>query len=282
MYLTAEELKSELKMLDFKQPKRIAFKNLDFLLTSMVEYIGSPDPELRDKLIYTSFFYLIMDDYLTYAQMEKLIKTCLDDHHLFLNISLTTDDSVFTRAFSSLVIALILGKDRDARFLPEDLVIRAIDSSILYLQKEQDLRGYVEEKGWAHSIAHGADLLDEAIKHPLFEMNLAEKCLDAIGDCLFKGTVYIDDEDQRLIFPITALLDRNMSERILEKWIENMSINLSKLRNPKEFSLRFYRTRTSLSNFLKTLYFSMIFNSAGIEVRKAIEVILKKWDRNEF
>lgn len=282
MYLTAEELKNELKMLDFKQPERIVFKNPDFLLRSMVEHIGSPDPELRDKLIYTSFFYLIMDDYLTYAQMKSLIETCLDDHHLFLNISLINDDSVFTRAFSSLVIALILGKDREARFLPDELVNRAIEGSIHYLQKEQDLRGYVEKNGWAHSIAHGADLLDEAIKHPLFDMNMAEKCLDAIGGSLFKGTVYIDDEDKRLISPITALLDRNMSEMILKKWIENLSINLAKLRNPQKFSLRFYRTRTNLSNFLKTLYFSMIFNSAGLEVRKTIEVILKKWDRNEF
>ncbi len=149
----------------------------------------------------------------------------------------------------SLVVALILGKDRENQFLSTELTIRAIKSSMIYLQKETDTRGYVEGKGWAHSIAHGADLLDEAIKHPLFEMGLINDCLDTISSCLFKEAVYTDGEDERLIYAIEALLEKGMNERILEKWNISLSDYLSEIRHPNGFSLSYFRKKTNLSNF---------------------------------
>ncbi|WKL05120.1 DUF2785 domain-containing protein [Paenibacillus amylolyticus] len=32
---------------------------------------------------------------------------------------------------------------------------------MLQCKKERDYRGYDEEKGWAHAIAHAADVLDD-------------------------------------------------------------------------------------------------------------------------
>jgi hypothetical protein len=282
MNTTAERLKTELKELDFKQPGKIIDRDLDLLLTNMVEHIGTTDSELRDKLIYTSFFYLIKRNLLTYEQMTSLIETCLNENHLFLKIGTRDDDSIFTRAFSSLAVALVLGKDREARFLPNDLVIRAIERSLLYLQKEEDLRGYVEGKGWAHGIAHGADLLDEAVKHPLFELRLAKSCLDAIGACVLKETVYTDDEDGRLVCAIESLLGKGLDEKLLNEWVISLSGNLAELRDPNGFSIPFFKIKTNLSNFMKTLYFRLAFMNAGAETRKTIEEVLDKWHRNIY
>src|SRR5574342_44321 len=123
---TALLLKEELKNLDFKQPITIKNRNLNQLITQMADNIGSTDSELRDKLIYTAFYYLIKQDYLNELQLTHLLETCLDENHLFLSIGSTDDDSVFTRAFSSLVVALILGKDSSDRFLSDALVIHVI------------------------------------------------------------------------------------------------------------------------------------------------------------
>ncbi|MEH7884218.1 DUF2785 domain-containing protein [Bacillus sp. JJ1609] len=280
MEQTALLLKSELIDLDFKQPEKIKSKDLNQLIEQMVNHIGSTDPELRDKLIYTSFYYLIQRDYLNEQQMTYLIETCLDEKHLFLSIGSQDDDTVFTRAFSSLVVALILGKDRENQFLSTELTKRTIKCSMFYLQEETDTRGYVEGKGWAHSIAHGADLLDEAIKHPLFEMGIVNDCLDTISSCLFKEAVYTDGEDERLIYSIEALLEKGMDERILEKWIFSLSDYLNEIRNPNGFSLSYFRKKTNLSNFLKTLYFRLMFKNDGVSTRKTIIEILETLHEN--
>lgn len=273
-------LKTKLIDLDFKQPEKIKSNDLNRLIEQMVNHIGSTDPQLRDKLIYTSFYYLIKQDYLNEQQMTYLIKSCLDENHLFLSIGSQNDDTVFTRTFSSLVVALILGKDRENQFLPKEFTIQAIKSSMIYLQKEADTRGYVEGKGWAHSIAHGADLLDEAIKHPLFEMNLISDCLDTISSCLFKESVYTDEEDERLIYAIEALFEKGMDESILEKWVISLSDYLNEIRNPNGFSLTYFRKKTNVSNFLKTLYFRLMFKNDGVSTRETIEEILKKLHQN--
>jgi hypothetical protein len=278
--IAADQLKTELKDLDFNKPETVKNKDVNRLIKQMVQHIGSTDPELRDKLIYTSFYYLIKQDYLNHQQMKYLIETCLDQNHLFLGIGTTNDDSVFTRAFSTLVIALILGKDREDRFLSEETVLQAIDSSFQYLQKEEDTRGYVEEKGWAHSIAHGADLLDEAVKHPLFELTLANECLDTIGNCIFRETAYIDDEEERMIFAITALLEKGMDENLLKNWVIGLSNEVIEMKKTRGYSPSFFRKNSNLNQFLKSLYFRLLFLNKDLQTRKTIEEILKAQQLN--
>jgi hypothetical protein len=273
--MNAEQLKIELKELDFNKPEAVKSKDLGQLIRQMVMHIGSTDPILRDKLIYTSFYYLTKDGYLNHQQMTYLIQTCLDKNNLFLRIGSTNDDSVFTRAFSSLVVTLILDRDRKKRFLTEEMVNKAIESSILYLQREEDTRGYVEEKGWAHSIAHGADLLAEAVKHPIFNLSLASKCLNTIGGCILKETAYLDEEDERLIYAVTALLEKGMDEYLLKEWIANLSNKVTEIKSMTGFTPYFFRMNTNLNQFLKSLYFRLLFLNIGIQTRQEIERILK-------
>lgn len=273
--MTEEQLKIVLKELDFKKPETIKSKDLSQLILQMVYHIGSPDPELRDKLIYTSFYHLTKDGYVNHKQMEYLIETCLDQKYLFIGIGSTNDDSVFTRAFSTLVIALILDRDLEERFLLEETALKAINSSILYLQKEEDTRGYVEEKGWAHSIAHGADLLTEAIKHPLFDLALAGECLNTIGHCILKDTAYIDEEDERLIYAVIALLEKGLDENLLKEWIASLSNRVMDIKNITGYTPYFFRMNTNLNQFIKSLYFRLLFLKIGIQTRQEIERILK-------
>ncbi|MBT2636844.1 DUF2785 domain-containing protein [Bacillus sp. ISL-39] len=271
----AEQLKSELTKLDFQKPETAKSKDLNHLIQQMVEHIGSTDPVLRDKLIYTSFYYLTKDDYLNHQQMTYLIETCLGKNHLYKGIGLTDDDSVFTRAFSTLVIALILDRDREERFLSQELALKAIESSILYLKEEEDTRKYVEEKGWAHSIAHGADLLAEAVKHPLFDLSLASECLNTIGGCILKDTAYIDEEDERLIYAVFALLEKGMNEHLLKEWIVNLSNKVVDIKNTAGYTPYFFRMNTNVNQFIKSLYFRLLFLNTGMNTRQEIERILK-------
>lgn len=53
-------------------------KNKEAILTSMVQHIGSPDGELRDRLIYTMFFRLIIEQKaIDFDKMSELLETSL-------------------------------------------------------------------------------------------------------------------------------------------------------------------------------------------------------------
>lgn len=277
MKCASNTLKSELIDLTSYTEQQIREKDLDTLIKKMMYHIGSPDSELRDTLIYSTFGKLIQEDYLNHQQMKYIIETCLNEQHLFLNIGVTNKDSVFTRSFSVLTIALILAKDRENHFLSKDIVISAIESSINYLVREEDIRGYIEIKGWAHSIAHGADLLAAAIKHPLFPSQLTKKCLYTIGVCLFKSGSYIDDEDERLIDALEALLDKGTEESIIEKWMLTLESDLTNKLNQEGETLSFFRTKTNIHHFLKALYFRLLFRNSGRNSRNMIEALLERW-----
>lgn len=258
-------LKTELKELNFDNPSRLQNNDFDSLIENLLNNIGSTDPELRDKLIYTTFVKLIMDNYLSTTQMEHIIEVCLEPSHLFFNLGEKDTDSVFTRSFSVLVLALIIEKDRQSPFLKRDILTQAFDASIEYLNLEEDIRGFVKGKGWAHSMAHGADLLAEVIKHPSFSTHQFYKCLETIKGCLFKdssdGSPYMDDEGERLIFPIEAMLERGLEEDRLISWASELYIDLTKIQSEEGFSLNYFRKRTNIISFLRGLYFRLMYKN---------------------
>ncbi|MCM3006472.1 DUF2785 domain-containing protein [Priestia koreensis] len=249
----------------------------DELIDHMLHHIGSTDAELRDELIYGTFARLIRGGHLENYQLQHMLKTCLDDNHLFYHLSESSGDAVFTRSFSSLVICLLLDQDHQAHFLTKQEIQEITDKSIRYVKEEKDTRGYVEEKGWAHSIAHGADLLASIVEHPSFELTRSEDILLCIQNALFKGTVYTDDEDERLIVIIERLLKKGLEEAVLENWIASLFHHLHIRWEQEARSLAAYRLKTSVMNFARTLYFRLRFYGKGEDAQKQIEQQINHW-----
>jgi len=268
-------LKSELINLD----TTLQQSNLNSLIDRMLDNIGSVDPELRDTLIFNSFGKLILEDYLTISQMKHILDVCFNN--LFFDIGQQVSDSVFTRSFSALVMALILEKDREKRFLPDDIATELIDGSMKYLQLEKDIRGYVEGKGWAHSIAHGADLLAEAIRHPCFKIQLSSECLETIKLCLFKDNPdelpNVDDEEERLIFAVEALMEKGMTYSDIDIWTLAISDELKELAETEGYSIEFFRKKTNVVNFLRAFYFRLLYKNDDFKLRENIVNILQHW-----
>lgn len=232
------------------QPDALHQIDLQSLIDYMVENIGNIDPSIRDSLIYSGFCRLILDEKVIIEQTESILTTCIDNQHLYLDIQQKEkSDAVFVRSFSALVIALILFKDAENRALPQALVAEAIGKSSNYLNLETDYRGYVEEKGWAHAVAHGSDLLAQAISHPLFdEIGSIDRCLLTIKKCLITEYAYIDDEDERILAVIDALLTKGLTDEQLKAWLTSLHDfeekdvlkNLRKQWNTKKFTLTLY------------------------------------------
>lgn len=271
-YFISVELKELLSNMDAMDRAEILVQDLDSRIHEMLVNIGTTDEDLREG-IYGIFHRLIMGEYLTKLQITKILDNCTDK--LFYRIGETNEDSVFTRSFSSLVIASILIKDKELLLLSGEHLRDIVDKCETYFRSEKDFRGYVEEKGWAHSIAHAADLLCAVILHPGFNLNDTQRLLDSLMPSLFSGVVFVDDEDERLISALEGLLERGLDERVIEEWISQIFAELKERWGGT--ALIHYKVRTNVKNFMKTLYFRLAIKKMGSSSRNVITIHLKEY-----
>ncbi|MBK3494690.1 DUF2785 domain-containing protein [Viridibacillus sp. YIM B01967] len=229
----------------------------DQLVSNMLQEIGSVDAELRDQLIYRTFMEMIGDQLLSLEQMQLLFEETVTEKYLFFHTGDEQTDTVFTRSFSALLLTGILTVDAELRFLPEKMLVTYLERSDQFLQKERDVRGFVDGKGWAHSVAHGADLAAATVRHPAFELRMAPPILQAIKACLWKDVVYVDDEEERLIEVIEAMMKKGVSDDVLIEWVEQVFDKLDHYLNSRGYDPSYFKARTCTLHFMKTLYFAL-------------------------
>ncbi|QTD40065.1 DUF2785 domain-containing protein [Sporosarcina sp. Te-1] len=247
------------------------------LIGQMLEEIGSIDPVLRDEQIYRLIITLLTEHLIENEVMENLAIELISDRRLFWSIGEMDTDSVFTRSFSALWLAGLLAIDRETSYLEETVRHVVMERSATYLQQERDVRGFVEEKGWAHSIAHGADLAAVIAGHPLAEKRLIPVLLQGVSDSFWKGPVYTDDEDERLVAVIMALVKRGYPEEVLVEWIEQVFDRLELERTRKGYSRSLFQARTNTLQFMKTLYFALKMNHQAPGLQQVVAHVIQKW-----
>lgn len=255
--------------------KHGTLENQKELLKKMAEHIGSTDPYLRDKLIYTSYYHLIFDGHLERQQLRELMATMLEDDFFHFKLGERETDSVFQRSFSALVIALLIEYDCTHHLFDKAVIEVAANQAIHYIKYEKDYRGYVLEKGWAHAIAHGADVLDAIAKHPFFTD--VELLLSAIEVPLLSGHAFTDDEEERLANAVYSLLTHKQAEEKIVKWIAGLTEQTDQLLHEQRGSIDSYRVQYTMKNFLKALYFLLKFKDRSQALRNAISEQLLKW-----
>lgn len=228
---------------------------LEELISEMLLEIGNTDPVLRDDLIYTTMERWTVEDKLSQKQHRDILFTLIGDEYLFYNVGEVDTTTVFKRSFSALLIALVLYRNRCSPLLSEDEVKLVYEKIIDYFMKEKDVRGYTEDYGWAHSVAHTADVLGELVLCECLDSTYLLKTLNLIIDKISTSTyVYRDNEDERLVNAIIKILDRNLiSQKELESWVDNFA----KVNYPKDFINKFH-TKINLKNLLRSLYFRIL------------------------
>ena len=227
------------------------------LLQACLEQTGSSDPELRDELIYATLAqWLDEKKYFDDAELNRILEVCLNEQHLTFRLGESGDDSVFTRSFSSLVIACLLRRHRDTPFLTAQGIGTVKARMLEYLLQEKDHRGLTEH-GWAHAVAHAADVLDELAQCA----ELSEKDLEDILNTIAKLaasplSVYICDEEERLTYAVkTVFENEKMTEPVLTSWL--MEFGSLARHCPGHGAAEGYRCFVNLKHFLRALYFEL-------------------------
>lgn len=246
------------------------------LIQEMINNIGSLDAELRDELIYTTLSHWIPGNALTANELEQLLPVILDRNHLLYKLGETNTDSVFTRSFSMLVLPLLFMRHKESPFLSREQ-IHQIKKNVFYnVQEERDYRGYDEDKGWAHAIAHAADVLDELAQCSELDKNDLLTILDLVyAKMTTTDRIYSDGEDERIVTSIISVINRKiLSQTYVEQWIQSFS----DVEKASEFHPAF-KQKNNIKNFLKSLYFRVKFHKVDAALCPAIEHTLYKIEK---
>ena len=126
--------------------------------------LGSPDTDIRENSMEILYKWIVKGTY-TDAELLEIGNQMVTNFSKGLGE--TETDSVFLRSFSALVLGGVInvdtmfseGKIKGRKsFLTKEILDKWLDKTIEFFLGEQDLRGYILDKKWAHSLAHCSDL----------------------------------------------------------------------------------------------------------------------------
>ncbi|EAC8103684.1 DUF2785 domain-containing protein [Listeria monocytogenes] len=195
-------------------------------IDTMLSYLSSVDSELRDNIAYNIFFeWLVGQDNLTTDQKRRIYNYAVNKNNLLFKINIIDSDAVFQRSFLALIIALLLENNKVHNFLTNNEIRKTMNLLVELLEKEKNTHSFIEEKGWAHCIAHTADALDELIyQRTISEIDI-KKIMTAIT--FFYKTnpnILTGEEDERLSnILITALFEQKINIEEVKNWLNSLS-----------------------------------------------------------
>lgn len=180
------------------------------LARALTACIGAPDPTLRDGIAFEGLQHWLRARALSNATMLALADT--------LEAQLTANDPQgFTQPFAALVLSEVARADRVQAFLTPARRAQLLNASIAYFENVRDYRGFDQNEGWRHGVAHGADLMLQLSLNPAFGKDDLERIAATIAAQVAPDShFYIYGESERLARPIIYMAQRSLISE--EEW----------------------------------------------------------------
>lgn len=240
---------------------------------ALIQNFASPDGELRDELSYMILANGIIDKQLLSSdQLSELLALCMDKQHLFYRIDESNTDAIFMRSFSVLTINTILYTDAKNPLLSASLMHEIKDALLRYAQEEHDWRGYVPDKGWAHAMAHLADALDECTQNQHMTAVDRRDILKTVHRLAQLPEPLCHEEDVRLAtVAYHIILCKQLDDDTMSSWLASCRVE----RGPDIAS---WTSATNMKNFLRSLYFLLLWDNMAFTLVNQISDMLKEQD----
>jgi Protein of unknown function (DUF2785) len=182
---------------------------VDELLTDLC----SPDPALRDDQ--------------AYPVLATWIEAGLLDQELAplgeRVVGMFSHPELQARTFAALILAGLIHRDSVAALVDQDIVLNWLDGFAAWWLTEADLRGWDDQLGWLHAIAHGSDVVRVASQSPQLREEQLIPLLHLVSARLVMDTDYVfaHQEDDRMALAIAAALIRpELSESAAVGWLD--------------------------------------------------------------
>jgi hypothetical protein len=231
-------------------------RSLADLTAELTSMLGDPDPHRRDSIAYE-----VLATWISEGVYDDLLQGLGDGmtSGLLVGIGQVGTDTVFRRSFSALVLAECVIRDNERQILAPETLLKWGDRAAGWLVRERDLRGYVPGKGWAHTVAHGADVLGAFAKSKAMGRLELTVLLDVIADRLITETDQrlIHGEDDRLAKATLDILRRNLvGPEVLEPWLARLAASA---RPDFQTEGDPYALSGNVQPFLRALYLQLAF-----------------------
>lgn len=237
----------------------------------LTRMLGDPDPRVRDGIAFPTLATWIDE-----GVYDELLVGLGDGIATGLNEGLGEQDtdSVFRRSFSALILAECIDRDTRAALVGPDTVLGWGDRLMGWFSREQDLRGFVPGKGWAHAVAHGADALGALARSPHFGRLELIVVLDVLADRLLAPTeeFFVCGEDDRLAFATMQVLRRDLlGLDVLEPWVARLASHASPSgdedHNP-------FHVAGNVQSYLRALHLQLALGEQRPAVRSDLLLVL--------
>ncbi len=197
---------------------------LSDLTRELLPLLGSTDPHLRDEVAYPMLGTWISRNLYTTDELRAIAKQLCEN--LKVGLGEQGTDTVFLRAFSALVLAEMVYQHSKRPFFEETDVRQIVEQALAYYPAEQDLRGYVPGLGWAHAVAHGADLLFVLAENKYLVASDLERIMQALAAKIAPPVAhaYLYNEDQRITRAVLGALKRDLlALPFLNAWLDRLT-----------------------------------------------------------
>ncbi|MBK7642980.1 MAG: DUF2785 domain-containing protein [Planctomycetes bacterium] len=233
---------------------------------------GSTDPELRDELGFEiSSRWVRRPGILGDEDVRALLNEHLE--HIHEGLGEGEGDGVFLRAFSALHLAQFVARDLRTPYLDDEQRARLVHAACRVLREERDRRGWVVGKGWAHAIAHSADLLANLAREPQLTPQLQSMMLDALDGAL-EGA-YSFGESGRLAAVLAYLATRaDFVEPELERHLAQWAREAKEVWTTQPFDPAAFHKAENVKSLLKDVLLGILLDPKASESeRKAADAI---------
>jgi hypothetical protein len=196
---------------------------LDELTAELTAMLGSTRPEVRDGTAFPA-----LATWIDNGVYDDLLAGLGDGMVAGLAVGLGEDgtDTVFRRSFSALILGACIERDNERHLLPDAKILEWGDRAATWFLTERDTRGYVPDKGWAHTIAHGADVLGALGESPHLAGPEHEVLLDIVAERLVgqpADAPLASGEPDRIAAAVLRILRRNtLGVDALEPWVHRI------------------------------------------------------------
>lgn len=192
-----------------------------FSLNELLDLLASPDPHLRDDI--------------AFSQLASRIESGTEDRHLRelgdrLILQLN-GEAIQTRSFSALVLGCVVERSVHIDQLDRETLRQWLELFAAWYRTETDLRGWDEEFGWLHAVAHGADVIATFAQVPELEEENLVTLLALVAARLLTPTMWVfkEQEEERLGRAAGIVLLRSeLTRSAATSWLEPIALAFSK------------------------------------------------------
>lgn len=245
---------------------------LDDLTAELTAMLGSTDPEQRDGIAYPA-----LATWVERGVYDDLLLGLGDGMAAGLTVGLGEQgtDTVFRRAFSVLVLAECLDRGTSQHLLTSGKVLQWGDQIATWYLRERDTRGYVAGKGWAHTVAHGADAIGVLATSPHLAAPELTVLLDVLADRLLDratGLLTCGEPDRMARATVQVLRRNVVGLKVLEPWVNRIAASARSLGGTEDRDP--FLDSGNAQAFLRALYLQLSLAPDPPQVRPDLILVL--------